>query len=158
MMLKGVSIEEGLKLVIDRLGCVGKEMAAAEDACGRVLADNLISPENIPPFRRSPLDGYAFRAEDTVDASPEHPAVFEIIEEIPAGKAPEHRVGRMQAVKILTGAPVPEGADAIEKYEVVEADEKILRLTHPYRENCNVVPVGEDISKGAPVLSEGTVI
>ena len=157
-MLKGVSIEEGLQMIVDHLGCVGKEMVPAADACGRVLAENLISPENIPPFRRSPLDGYAFRAEDTADASPEKPVVFEIIEEIPAGKAPEHTVGAMQAVKILTGAPVPEGADAIEKYEVVEADEKTLRLTHPYRKNCNVVPVGEDIRQGASVLSEGTVI
>ena len=158
MMLTGVSIEKGLQMIIDHLGCVEKEMIPAAEANGRILSENLISPENIPPFRRSPLDGYAFRAEDTVGATEENPVVFEIIEEIPAGKAPEHVIGPMQAAKILTGAPVPEGADAIEKFEVVQADEKTLRLFHPYRKNCNVVPVGEDISEGAPVLSDGTVI
>lgn len=157
-MLTGVSIEEGLQMILEHLGCVEKEMIPAAEACGRVLSENLISPEDIPPFRRSPLDGYAFRAEDTLDAAEEHPVVLRIIEEIPAGKAPEHTVGKMQAVKILTGAPVPEGADAIEKYEVVQADEQTLHLFHPYRKNCNVVPVGEDIRKGDPVLSDGTVI
>ena len=157
-MLKGISIEEGLQMITARLGCVEKEMVSAEEACGRVLAEHLISPENIPPFRRSPLDGYAFRAEDTQGASGESPAILQIIEEIPAGKAPEHDLGCGQAAKILTGAPLPEGADAIEKFEVVQADETTLHLFHPYKKGCNVVPVGEDIAKGDPVLSEGTVI
>ncbi|MDO5411598.1 MAG: molybdopterin molybdotransferase MoeA [Lachnospiraceae bacterium] len=157
-ILTGISIEEGLRLITERIQCVDKEMEMAENACGRVLSENLISPENIPPFRRSPLDGYAFRAEDTLNASESEPAVFEIVEEIPAGKAPEHQIGFMQAAKILTGAPVPEGADAIEKFEVVEADERTLKLFHSYESGTNVVPVGEDIAKGDQVLSKGTVI
>lgn len=157
-MLKGISIEEGLKLIIDQMGYVEKEMVPAAEASGRVLAEDLVSPENIPPFRRSPLDGYAFRAEDTQNASEESPVVFQIIEEIPAGKAPEHKVGAMQAVKILTGAPVPEGADVVEKFEVVQADGQALYVYHPYKSGCNVVPIGEDIRQGDPVLSKGTVI
>lgn len=157
-MLKGISIEDGLQMILERLDQVKKEMVPASEACGRILADNLFSPENIPPFRRSPLDGYAFRAEDTQGASETNPAIFEIIEEIPAGKAPERKIGFMQAAKILTGAPVPEGADAIEKFEVVQADEKTLRLFHSYKSGSNVVPIGEDIEVGDPVLSEGTVI
>lgn len=157
-MLKGISVEEGLQIITKNLKYMEKEMIPAADACGRILSENLISPENIPPFRRSPLDGYAFRAADTKGASEGHPAVFEIIEEIPAGKAPEYRIDSMQAAKILTGAPVPEGADAIEKFEVVKADAKKLYLFHSYQEGCNVVPIGEDIRKGDPVLSDGTVI
>lgn len=157
-MLTRVSVEEGLWMILDRLGCVSKETIPAQEACGRILSENLISPENIPPFRRSPLDGYAFRADDTQGASEENPVALQIIEEIPAGKAPEHSLGSMQAVKILTGAPLPEGADAIEKYEVVEADEKTLRLFHPYKNGCNVVPIGEDIKEGDQVLSDGTMI
>lgn len=157
-MLKGVSIEEGLQMITKNLKYMEKETIPAANACGRILSESLISPENIPPFRRSPLDGYAFRAEDTQGASEENPAVFEIVEEIPAGKAPEHKLGPMQAAKILTGAPVPEGADAIEKFEVVQADAKTLHLFHSYQEGCNVVPIGEDIRKGDPVLSDGTVI
>ena len=157
-MLTGVSVEEGLQLILERISSVTAEIVPVAEAAGRVLAENLISPENIPPFRRSPLDGYAFCAKDTVSASREQPAVFDIIEEIPAGKAPEKTVGHMQAVKILTGAPIPEGADAVEKFEVVEADEQTLKLFHPYESGCNVVPIGEDISVGDSVLEKGAVI
>lgn len=89
-MLSRVNVEEGLQMILERLKRVEKEEIPAAEACGRILAQNLISPENIPPFRRSPLDGYAFRAEDTKDASEENPVILEILEEIPAGKAPEH--------------------------------------------------------------------
>ena len=157
-MLTGLKIEDGLQMILERLTCVEKEMVSAEEAAGRILAETLISPENIPPFRRSPLDGYAFRAQDTQNASAESPVELEIIEEIPAGKAPEHALAPMQAARIMTGAPLPEGADAIEKFEVVEADEKTLHLFHPYTSGCNVVPIGEDIQEGAQVLEKGTVI
>ncbi len=157
-MLTGLKIEDGLQMILERLTCVEKEMVPAEEAAGRILAETLISPENIPPFRRSPLDGYAFRAQDTQNASAESPVELEIIEEIPAGKAPEHALASMQAARIMTGAPLPEGADAIEKFEVVEADEKTLHLFHPYTSGCNVVPIGEDIQEGAQVLEKGTVI
>lgn len=157
-MLSRVNVEEGLQMILERLKRVEKEEIPAAEACGRILAQNLISPENIPPFRRSPLDGYAFRAEDTKDASEENPVILEILEEIPAGKAPEHSLGPMQAAKILTGAPLPEGADAIEKFEVVQADEHTLHLFRSYKKGCNVVPIGEDIKEGDPVLSDGTVI
>ena len=157
-MKQHVTVEEGVTEIFSKLKEVGTELVAAEEAAGRILSKDIISPENIPPFRRSPLDGYAFRAEDTVHATEKEPVVLEIIEEIPAGKAPEHQVGPGQAVKILTGAPLPEGADAVEKFEVVETDGKIIKLVHPYEHNCNVVPVGEDICEGDLVLKKGTVI
>ncbi len=157
-MLTGLKIEDGLQMILERLVTVEQEFVPAEEAAGRVLAKTLISPENIPPFRRSPLDGYAFRAEDTKHASEQTPVALEIIEEIPAGKAPEHVLEPMQAVRIMTGAPLPEGADAVEKFEVVEADEKTLHLTQVYSSGCNVVPIGEDIQEGAQVLEQGTVI
>lgn len=157
-MLKNLEIQEGLQRILERLGKMEVEEVETGEAAGRVLAKTLISPENIPPFRRSPLDGYAFRAEDTRGADEQHPVVLDIIEEIPAGKAPEHTLGKGQAVKILTGAPLPEGADAIEKFEVVQADEKTLTLIKSYQSNQNVVPVGEDIAQGDLVLAEGTVI
>lgn len=155
---QSVTVEEGVRLILEHIKAAEVETVPAAEAAGRVLAENLISPENIPPFRRSPLDGYSFRAEDTQEATPDNPVILEIIEEIPAGKAPEHTVEKGQAVKILTGAPIPEGADAVEKFEVVEADEKTLKLFRSYKVNENIVPIGEDIRMGAPVLSAGTVI
>ena len=90
---------------------------SAEDSCGRVLAEDLISPEAVPPFPKSPLDGYALRGEDTLEAGPESPVVLRITEEIAAGNAPQRSVLRGEAAKILTGAPIPEGANAVVRFE-----------------------------------------
>ena len=84
---------------------------------GRVLAEEVRATMDVPPFAKSPFDGYAFKSEDTINATPENPVVFTITEEIPAGKAPLYPVKSGTAAKILTGAPVPEGADTIVKYE-----------------------------------------
>ena len=78
-MKQHVTVEEGVTEIFSKLKEVGTELVAAEEAAGRILSEDIISPENIPPFRRSPLDGYAFRAEDTVHATEKEPVVLEII-------------------------------------------------------------------------------
>ena len=89
-----------------------KETIALEEGAGRVLAMNLVADANVPPFDRAAYDGYAFRSEDVADAAEEHPVTLKILEEIPAGSVGTKQVTAGTAVKILTGAPVPEGADA----------------------------------------------
>ncbi len=153
-----VTIEEGRTLILEKCGCMGKETVPVEESTGRVLAEDIYAKENIPPFARSPLDGYAFRACDTKGASEEHPVTLKIIEEIPAGKAPVKTIKEKEAAKILTGAPVPDGADAIEKYEAVEFTDTQVTLFREYRENMNIVPEGEDVVKGGLVMKKGTVI
>ena len=108
-----ISREDALEALFALAGPVGTEVIPADDCCCRVLAEDFISAEAVPPFAKSPLDGYALRGEDTAEASPERPAVLEIVEEIAAGKTPQRTVERGQATKILTGAPIPDGANAI---------------------------------------------
>ena len=154
----GLMPEEGREEILGRMGVMPEEWVLTEKANGRILSKNLTSPENIPPFRRAPLDGYAFSYKDTLTAREDAPVVLRIIEEIPAGKAPVHVLRSGECVKILTGAPLPEGADVVEKFEVVEASEHHLTLKRAYRENENVVPVGEEICQGDALFMKGSVL
>ena len=90
-------------LLLSRVRPVGTERVPLENCFGRVLARDLTAPEDVPPFDRSPYDGYAFRAEDTSRASPDAPVTLRLLEEIPAGKVPTQAVTEGTAVKILTG-------------------------------------------------------
>ncbi len=119
-----------------------------DETDGRVLARDIISKENIPPFRRSPYDGYALRAADTADASRETPVQLTVTEEVPAGSTATRAIGEGEAVKILTGAPVPEGADAIVKFEDTSFTEDTVTVFAPSKEGSNIVPVGEDVKRG----------
>ena len=153
-----VTIEEGRDLILERVSCVGAEYVPVEECSERILAEDIYAKENIPPFPRSPYDGYAFRACDTIGASPEHPATFTIVEEIPAGKAPMKTINENEAAKILTGAPVPDGADVIEAFEHTEFTDKEVTVFKAYKTNTNIVPVGEDIHIGQKLFDKGMLL
>ena len=134
------------------------ETVSLAGAFGRVSAGRICARIPSPPFDRSPYDGYAFRGEDTLAASPERPVVLAITEEIPAGKAPKVPITPGTAAKILTGAPIPEGANVTVKYETVTFTEKAVTLTQPYRPGTDIVRAGEDIAAGDVIVERGTVI
>lgn len=157
-MKTNISLEEAQNILLANCSPVGLEYADLQDSLGRILGEDIISPENIPPFARSPYDGYAFRAADTLEASLNNPAVLEIIEEVPAGYAPTQKVSSGQAVKILTGAPIPEGADAVVKYEETEINGELVSIFTPYHAGENIVPAGEDVAQGEFIAARGTVI
>ena len=154
----GVSVEEGTKMLLEQCLCVKTEEISLLEAVGRILAKDQISTENIPPFDRSPLDGYAVRAEDIKGASLENPMKLSIIEEVPAGYAPTKTVGTKEAVKILTGAPIPKGADVVIKYEETTFDSKTVSITKGYSSGTNIVLEGEDIKIGDVIVEKGTKI
>ena len=106
------------------LAPVGTEQVALSDSLGRVLADNVSAGVDVPSFDRSNYDGYAVRAEDTSGASPYNPLSLEILGEILPGQAPSTPVKAGSAVRIMTGAPMPEGADAVIPAEQVQAAEQ----------------------------------
>ena len=158
MFPERVELEDGLKLLLMQAHQTEVEEVPVAQADGRVLAENIISRENIPPFDRSPYDGYALIAADTVHASQDTPVSLKVIEEVPAGYAPVHRLNPGQAVKILTGAPVPSGATAIVKYEDTAFTENEVTVFSPCREGSNIVPLGEDVKEGELVVEKGRLI
>lgn len=137
---------------------VGAERVPLSRCGGRILAQDLTAEENIPPFDRSPYDGYAFRAADTVGVSKEHPVTLRILEEIPAGSVPTVKVTEGTAVKLLTGAPIPPGADAVTKYEVTEFTGETVTLFTPAESGENIVRTGEDVRKGEILVRCGDVV
>jgi molybdopterin molybdotransferase len=133
------------------------ELIPLSEALGRVSAKTINAQEMIPPFDRSPFDGFAFRSEDTSLATTERPVTLSIVEEIPAGKMPTVTITRGKAAKILTGAPMPNGADATIKYEHTEFLDKEVRIFHPVVSK-DVVPAGEDITINDLVVAKGEVL
>ena len=145
-------------LLLSRTVPVQTETVPLTESYGRVLAEDLIAGENIPAFDRSPYDGYAFRAADVANASQEQPVTLRITEEIPAGAVPTVPVTAGTAAKILTGAPLPPGADTIINYEVTEFTAEAVTLFAPVKEGMNVVRAGDDVRAGQMLAAAGSVI
>ncbi|MBE6932356.1 MAG: molybdopterin molybdotransferase MoeA [Ruminococcaceae bacterium] len=157
-MLENPCFERACDLLLSQVSAVGMEQVPLSECGGRVLAQDLIAQENVPAFDRSPYDGYAVRAEDTVLASKEHPVTLQILEEIPAGAVPTKEVLAGTAAKVLTGAPIPKVADAVIMYEKTVFTDETVTLFAPVKSGSNIVRTGEDISKGAVLARSGTVV
>lgn len=128
------------------------------EAQDRILAADAVAVIPSPPFDRSPFDGYAFRGEDTASASPKQPVVLKITEEIPAGKAAEIEITSGYAAKILTGAPMPKGANATIKYENTEFTPSEVKIFKPVAPNSDIAYAGDDIKAGTVIAPKGTLI
>ena len=146
---------EAASLLLDRAVPVSTETVPLTSAAGRVLAEPLISDVNVPPFDRSPYDGYTFRAEDTQNAVAEAPCVLSITEEIPSGAVPQFPITCGKAAKILTGAPIPQGADAVIMFEETEFTEDQVKRLRKLRYELLWAPhEDEDIPKVRDELKE----
>jgi molybdopterin molybdotransferase len=142
--------------IVDTFGPSGTEIVFLEDALGRVLSRDIISPEDLPGFFRSAMDGYAVRAKDSFGASESLPGLFEVKGEVFMGETPATAVGRGQAVKISTGGMLPEGADAVVMIEYCHLlDEKTLEVSRAISPLENVIQPGDDFKKGSTVLKTG---
>ena len=117
-----------------------------------------IAGRAIPPKDNSAMDGYALRAEDTRGASAETPVRLEVVEEIPAGAIPEKRIGPGQAARIMTGAPVPEGADAVVRMEDTRKEDGRVAILVEAQKGQDIRYAGEDVQPGEKVISRGEII
>jgi molybdopterin molybdotransferase len=129
-----------------------------EQASGRVLAWTIIATHDIPPFSRAAMDGYAVVAADTSVASREHPAELRLVESIFTGSVPHHAVGRGECAAIATGAPMPDGADAVVMVEQTARDGDRVSIYEPAKSRQHVGRAGGDIVAGEVALAEGTVL
>ena len=137
---------------------VGTERIRLEDAPFRIIAGDIFAKENVPPFRRSPLDAYAMRSEDIKNASREKPVVLKVLEEVAAGQVPKHEITEGTASRVMTGAAVPEGCDCVMRYEETEYTDTEVKIFKPLKAGQNIVLPGEDIKKGEVLAEAGTVI
>ena len=148
------TVEDARAWVDQHSSCLPEMELSLSEAAGRVLGQEIISEVNVPDFARSMMDGYAVRAEDTSGASPYNPLALEIHGEILPGQAPTTPVHTGTTVRIMTGAPLPEGADAVipaEKVQETERDDQIQVLAD-VSPGKHVGQPGEDISVGEVVL------
>ncbi|RLD38651.1 MAG: molybdopterin molybdenumtransferase MoeA, partial [Bacteroidetes bacterium] len=142
--------EEAFKILKQSVFKLGTELIPYQNSLGRVLAENVYSDMDMPPFNKSAVDGYACRKQDLGND-------LELLEIIPAGIAPTKSIGANQCSQIMTGAEVPEGADTIIMVEHTETINKKIRFVHS-KTNSNICAIGEDIRKADLVLEDGTLI
>lgn len=150
---------EALRRVLDAAAALPRpavEQIPLEDACGRIAAKTLCARMDQPPFRRSPLDGYAFHSEDTAGAGPDTPVTLPVVMKLYAGDAPASALPAGCAARIMTGAPLPEGADCVLMQERTDSGEERVQLYTSLASGENVVPRGSDIAAGIVIAPEGT--
>ena len=157
-MNHSLSFEEARALLLEKTQSVGAETLPLEACGGRVLARTVTAPYSVPPFDRSPYDGYAFRAADSAGASRELPVTLQVLEEVAAGSVPCFPVTRGTAVRIMTGAPIPEGADAVVMFEKTEFTDGSVTLFENARPGDNIVRAGEDVRAGDVLAEAGSLI
>lgn len=152
-----ISLERAVEMILEHI----RPMADVErvpllDGTGRVLAGDVSAPMNNPPFDRSPVDGYALRSADTGTASREHPVYLKVTASVDAGGYYPGTVLPGQAVRIMTGAPIPEGCDACIRQESTDYGEGTVAIYEPCAPFSNYCYAGEDFKAGQHMLAAGT--
>jgi molybdopterin molybdotransferase len=157
-----IPVREAVMRVMKYVKAGEIESVRMEQSYGRYLADPLSADHDVPPFHKSPYDGFAIRAEDTIDASSQHAVEFEIVDEIGAGYISARMIGKNQAVRIMTGAQMPNYTNAVVMLELVKESErngkKYMSIKRSYKKGDNVSFQGEDVRKGISLVEKGTVI
>ena len=131
------------------------EEVSLPDALGRVAAKDVISPIAVPPFDRSPLDGYGLHSEDIVGASPERPVMLKVIGEACAGCGERFHPARGEAVRLMTGAPVPPECDCVIRQEDTDEGTEMVSIRASVSSGRNICRAGEDVAVGAVVTRAG---
>jgi molybdopterin molybdotransferase len=161
-----ISVDEALDKVLSYVEVLEPEQKPIPDCLGQVLAEDVYSSIDIPPLDNSAMDGFALRAEDTRRASESSPRYLVVVGEVAAGSMPAKRVKPGTAIRIMTGAPLPEGADAVVQFE--DTDEVVRKSSGEdlsrigifcqVKKGLNVRCKGEDIARGSLVLEKGRVL
>lgn len=162
-----ISVEEAYERIIQAFRPLEAEKVSLREGLGRVLAEDVYADVHIPPFPNSAMDGYAVRAADTAGATRQNPIRLKVKGTLAAGTAPHQAVEPGTAIRIMTGAPMPPGADAVVRFEDTsegDGNARMSKAAHdaevavyaPVAVNENVRPAGEDIRAGERVLAAGT--
>ncbi len=153
-----IPYDRALEIMLNHTLKMETEVISLEESLGRVLAQDILAMDNLPPFDRSPLDGYAVNSIDIAGATRDKPIILRIIEEVPAGYVAAKSVGTGHAIKVTTGAPIPKGADTIIPYEATEFSPETVKIFAPVVGGSNISKAGEDVAQGELVLYKNTTI
>ena len=146
---------EALQLILDSVAPLPARSTDLFDALGLVLAGTQASPETVPPFTNSAMDGYAVRADDCDGATPGAPLLLEVLSDLPAGSVATDEVRPGTAIRIMTGAPIPAGADSVVPVEATASEGRRVRIAAPVKKGANVRLAGEDLRAGEELLPKG---
>ncbi len=153
-----LAVEEAQQAVIHEVEPLASESIELSEALGRVLREDIVASYDVPQADNTAMDGYAVCAADLIDASDEQPVTLEVIEDLPAGKVPASVVISGTAVRIMTGALMPQGADAVAPVEITDGGRSQVRVLRAVKAGANIRRRGEDMKKGNVVLRDGTLI
>lgn len=160
-----ISVEEALERILAQFKVLEEEERPLLEALGQVLSRDIISGVNVPQLTNSAMDGYAVRAEDTRGANKTTPRVLSVLDVVPAGAISKFTVTPGTAIRIMTGAPIPEGADAVVQFEDTDELERKdvksggkIGILREVRKMLNIREAGEDVIRGQVVLKKGAVI
>ncbi|ALS80284.1 gephyrin-like molybdotransferase Glp [Planococcus kocurii] len=137
---------------------LGTEKVELEESFGRILAEPIIASSDVPPFDRSPYDGFAIRSVDSVGATGDNRIAFKVIDHIGAGEVSTKKLAAFMAIRIMTGAQLPEGADAVVMFEQSVETEESITIRKPFKALENVSLQGEDLRKNEVVINSGSYI
>lgn len=150
-----LGVDAVLRLIDERVRHLAAESVGILEAGGRVLGRDAVAAVNVPGFRRAAMDGYAVKAEETFGATADDPRPFRVVGSSMPGDVPDAAVEAGACVRIMTGAPLPEGADAVVPAEEADSDGETVRVRAAATPGKNVGEIGEDIRTGALVLRAG---
>lgn len=150
-----MSVSEACEAILREITVLPATEVALLEALGRVLAEDVASPLALPPWDNASMDGYAVRSDDIRGASAGAPKPLRVISTIAAGGTPGRRVQAGEAARIMTGAPLPEGADSVVRVEDTDAGEEMVRISSDRDALRNIRPRGEDVAPGAAAVRRG---
>ena len=153
-----LAVEEAVARFLERFHPLAPECVPVLEALGRVLAEDVVAEMDIPPLANSAMDGYAVRCADTSDAQPETPRRLRVVADLAAGYVLDQPLQPVTAVRIMTGAPTPPGAQAVVPFEETQREGDDVLVFRRYPHYMNIRPAGEDVRAGQVVLARGTVI
>jgi molybdopterin molybdotransferase len=153
-----ISVREAIERGIEAVAPLDVEAVPLEDALGRVLAEDVVSPIHQPPWDNSAMDGYAVRAIDVADARADAPVRLRVLDDIPAGGFPSRDLGPGEAARIMTGAPVPAGSDSVIRVEHTDAGRETVEIRESGDAGRNIRRRGEDLARGDVAAEGGRVL
>lgn len=153
-----IKVDDALENILKETKFLEPENIDLLSSLNRVLAENIYSRDNLPPFNKSAMDGYAIKSQETIIATKDSPSQFLVQGVIKAGDYYSGRLERGQALKIMTGAPLPAGADAVLEIEKIEKKDNQIFIYQKVEPGTNIIKLGEEISEGQLALSKGQII